>query len=134
MRLGKKELENKELTIFRRDNSKKERIKENDLIKYIEKTSMDYDKNLISQADKLFNGRIVDADSKKEAVKLLKEGRIVRCGFCSVEKEGVKCAEVVEKEMDAEVRGTKFLERNSSDKCIICSGKAKSTVYIAKSY
>jgi prolyl-tRNA synthetase len=133
--LGEKELQNKELTIYRRDLGTKEKIKENNLISYIEKTSKDYDKNLIQNADNLFKGRIVDAKSKAEIIKALEDGKIVRCEFCSTDKAGEKCAGVVEKEINAEVRGTRLDEKEKpKGKCIICGKKANSIVYIGRAY
>jgi prolyl-tRNA synthetase len=135
--LGKKELQAKELTIYRRDLDKKEKIKEKDLLNYIEKTSKEYDKNIFKKADSLFNSRIVDASSKDEIKKAIENGKIARAGFCSVEKDGAKCAEVIEKEAGAQVRGTK-LEKEKPEgktgKCAICGKKAKEIVYVARQY
>jgi len=45
------------------------------------------------------------------------------------------CAEIIEKDADAEVRGTKLDEKGKvSGKCSICSKKANHIVYIAKAY
>jgi len=133
--LGKRELEKNEITIFRRDINEKEKIKVKDLIKYIEKTSKEIDKNLIKQADSLFKDNIVNVNTKKELIEVMEEGKIARCGFCSVDESGTKCAEVVEKETGAEIRGTKLGEKNKDfDKCVICNKKANHTVYIAKQY
>ena len=133
--IGKKELEKNELTIFRRDNEKKEKIKSKDLLNYIEKTSLEIDKNLTKQADDLFKNKITNVNTKKELLEVIEAGKIARCGFCSVDKKGTKCAEVVEKEISAQVRGTRLGEKNKDfTKCIICDKKANHTVYIAKQY
>lgn len=135
--LGKKEMENKELTVFRRDNLSKEKVKEKDMMGYIEKVSKEYDKNLINKADNLFKERVKDASSKKELKDAIESGKIVRVGFCSVEKGGEKCAEIIEKEIGAKVRGTKLKKENPSgkvSKCVICGKKAAEVVYIAREY
>ncbi len=135
--LGKKEIANKELTIYRRDTGKKEKIKEKTLIEYIEKTSQGYDKNLIKDADSLFKNMIVDSASKNDIRKAIDSGKIVRCGFCSIDKDGERCAEVVEKEINAEVRGTRFEKekpQGKTAKCVICCKKSKGVVYIARAY
>ncbi|MFC1685891.1 proline--tRNA ligase [Nanoarchaeota archaeon] len=132
--LGFKDLEKKQLTVFRRDLDKKEFIKENDLIKYIEKVAKESTKNLIKKADSLFKGRIKDSKSEKEIKKVIEAGGIARCGFCSVEKEGTKCAEAIEKKTGAEVRGTKFPKEKASGKCAVCGKKANEVVYIGKAY
>ncbi len=133
--IGNKELKENSLTIFRRDKNQKEAVKRKDLLKYIEKTSKEIDTNLTKQADKLFDNKLINTTTKLEIKKVISAGKIARCGFCSVEKDGEKCAEVVEKETGAEVRGTKLNEKNKDfSKCIICGKKANHTVYIAKSY
>ena len=66
---------------------------------------------------------------------MIKEQKIVKAGFCSIGMEGVVCAEKVEKEAGAFVRGTKFGSKEKpSGKCIVCKNEAKETVYISKSY
>ena len=46
-----------------------------------------------------------------------------------------KVGEVIEKEVSAEVRGTKLDEKKKDlDKCIICNKKANNIVYVGKSY
>ena len=134
---GKREMESKELIIFRRDLGTKETIKEKDLMEYLAKVSKDYDKNLMNKADDLFKGRIQDIDTKESLKTAIEAGKIARCGFCSVEMDGAKCAEIIEKEIQATVRGRK-LEKESPTgklaKCPICGKKAKEVVYVARQY
>jgi prolyl-tRNA synthetase len=134
--LGNKDIEAKKLTFYRRDNEKKEIISRKELMEYIEQTSKDIDKNLIKQADHLFDNSIIDAKNKQELKTAIESGKMARVTFCSVDKDGEKCAEAIEKEVQATVRGTK-LEKETpklADKCIICGKKASSIVYIARSY
>ena len=133
--LGLKDLKSKNITIFRRDLDNKKVVPEKDAIKTIKEISRDFTKNLIKKADKVFEGRIKDAKNIKEVKASIKEGAIVRCGICSVEKDGVPCAEKVEKEVGAEVRGIKLDEElKPSGRCTFCGKPAKHIVYIAKSY
>ncbi len=142
--LGLKDLEKNRITIFRRDLNRKEiSVKskdvkepiENIVLKRIKEISKEFTKNLIKQADKVFENRVKEAKSIKEINSAIKEGAIVKCNFCSLEKDGEKCAEVIEKEIGAEVRGTKLDERQKpSGKCVICGKEANHIVYIAKSY
>lgn len=135
--LGMKEIEKKEYTVFRRDLNSKETVKEKDLIKYLEKTSKDYDHNLFKKADDLFKGRIEEASTKEEIRQALEKGKIVRTGFCSVGLDGAKCAEVIEKEIQGTVRGRKLEKENITvklAKCPICGKKAKDIVHIARQY
>lgn len=135
--LGKREIKEKKLTIYRRDNDKKQLISRKSLLEFIEKTSNEIDKNLTKQADELFKNKIINVKNKKELKEVIEAGKIARCGFCSIEKEGEKCAEIIEKEIQASVRGTK-LEKEKPGKeisnCAICGKRAEHVVYIAKSY
>lgn len=133
--LGPNDLKKKQLTIFRRDIDKKEIIKEKDLIKYIEKTSKEITKNLREKADKLFKGRIKEANSEKEIKKIIEDSGIAQCNFCSTSKEGISCAEIIEKNIGADVRGTRLDEtKKPSGNCAICGEKATKIVYVARSY
>ena len=133
--LGLKDLEKKQITIFRRDLDKKIVVPEKDTIKTITKISKEFTLNLIKKADKVFTGRIKKVKNLSEIKKAVKEGSIVKCNFCSVEKQGTSCAEKIEKETGAEVRGTKLNEKETaSGKCVICGKKAKEIVYVARAY
>ncbi len=133
--LGLKDLENKKITLFRRDLDKKEIVNEKNLVKRIQEISKEFTKNLIKKADKIFENKIKEVNEIKEAKQTIEEGMIAKCKFCSVDKDGTACAEKIEKELGAEVRGTKLDEKTkSSGKCVVCEKPAKEIVYIAKSY
>ncbi|MEK6842624.1 MAG: proline--tRNA ligase [Nanoarchaeota archaeon] len=133
--LGLNDIKKKKITIFRRDLDKKEIVSEKDLIKIINQISKEFTKNLIKKADKIFEGRIKKAKSLNEIKKAIEQGLIAKCNFCSVNKEGVSCAEVIEKETNAQVRGTRLDEKSRvSGKCVICGKKANEIVYMARSY
>jgi prolyl-tRNA synthetase len=133
--LGEKELSEKKLVIFRRDLGTKEKIEQINLIKTIKEIELTYDQNLIKQADQLFNNKIIFAKDKKSIKAGIESEKIVKCEFCSVEEDGKDCAEWVEKEIQAYVRGTKLDETETpKGNCPICGKKARHYVYIARSY
>ncbi len=132
--IGKEELKSGKLTVCRRDTDKKEIISEKDLMKYLEKVKRESGKNLREQADALFNNRIKNVKSINEMKKVISEGNIARCGFCSIAIDGEKCAEVIEKDVGASVRGTNLKKEKADGKCVICGKKAEHIVYIARSY
>jgi len=132
--LGFKDLENKSLTLFRRDTNQKEQIKETDFFKKLDELILEYDKNLFSQADSIFEDRISDVSNLDDLKKAIESGHIGRCNFCSVDREGTSCAEIVEKETGATVRGTKLVKEKASGKCIVCEGEAMEVVYVARQY
>jgi len=133
--LGLKDIKQNKATIFRRDLNKKEVIPEKQVVQKIKNISKEFTKNLIKEADKLFKGRIKNGKNISEIKKIIREGAIAKCNFCSVKKDGGKCAEIIEKETGAEVRGTKLNEKSKpSGKCAICNKPSKHMVYIAKAY
>ena len=133
--VGEKDLKNKKITLFRRDLDKKIIVPEKNVLKEIKKIAEETTENLTKEADKLFKNRIKDAQNISEIKKIIDNGGIARVNFCSVEKEGEKCAEVIEKQITAQVRGTRLDEKEKPrGKCIICGKKAKHIVYVARSY
>ncbi len=135
--IGLKDIKEKSVTVFRRDTNEKKTIREENLLDYINKISEEFTKNLIKQADKIFDDRVKHAEGIKTIKKIVDKGGIARCGFCSIDKEGEKCAEKIEKEVGAKVRGRKFDEINKMKafgKCIGCGKEAKEIVYIAREY
>ncbi len=132
--IGEKENKKKELTVYRRDLGKKEKIKEKDLEKYVKKISKEYDENLIKKADLLFEKRIENINKKQDIKKALEAGKIARCNFCSVDKQGEKCAEIIEKEAGGKVRGKKLEKETPKGKCVICGKNAKEVIYISREY
>ena len=132
--IGEKEVKQKKLTLAIRDIGKKKSIHIKDISK-MKKLGEDFDKRLIKKADKIIDGRIVNCKTIENLKIAMKKRKIARVNFCSVEKEGLSCAENIEKEINAEVRGTMANKKEKpSGKCIICNKPAKEIVYIGKSY
>lgn len=131
---GEKEIKNKKFTLFTRDTGKKKTLSVNELSK-IKKLGEKFDKRLKEKADKLMKNKIVNCKTKQEIEKTLEDKKIARVNFCSINKEGEKCAEYVEKEIKAEVRGTLANKKeNPKGNCVICNKKAKEVAYIGRSY
>lgn len=132
---GPKEISSGELLAFRRDNGKKEKIKEKDLLSFVAKSSKEITASLRDSADSRFKSIIADAKSLEEARNLLAGRKIVRANFCSRTLESKKCAEKVEKELGARVRGTRIdVKEKPFGKCLVCGKDAKEVVYIAFEY
>jgi prolyl-tRNA synthetase len=132
--LGLKELKDKKITVFRRDLNKKETIDEKQFMSYVKKVSEECTKNLKKQAEESFGSKIKEPKSIEEMKNTIEEGGMIKCGFCSVEKDGEKCAEVIEKQIGAKIRGTKLEKEKATGKCVVCDKKAKYIVYIARDY
>ncbi|MBW3023301.1 proline--tRNA ligase, partial [Candidatus Woesearchaeota archaeon] len=133
--IGPKDLQNKSVTIFRRDTNKKSAVKESELLKEVQKIEKEFTKNLLKKTSSDFEKNLVDAKNAAEIKKALDSNKIVRVSFCSIDKDGTKCAEKIEKELGGFVRGIRVGKKEvPKDSCVICKKKAKEVVYIAKSY
>jgi len=132
--IGEKEVNQKKFTLVSRNTGEKSSISIRDVSK-IKKLGETLDKDLIKKADKFNKGKIINCKTKENLKKVLKEGKIARVNFCSVEKDGINCAEYIGKNLGADVRGTIANKKEKpSGKCIICEKTAKEVVYIGKSY
>lgn len=133
--VGPKDIEKQQLVIFRRDLNEKKFIKESDLIKELDLISSTFTENMRSHALKMFENNIIDAKTETEIKKGIEQEKIVRANFCSIEKDGEHCAELIEKEFGAFVRGVKCgTNEKPTGNCAVCGKKANSVVYIARSY
>ena len=80
-------------------------------------------------------GKIVNVTTKEQLDVVIREGKIARLSLCSTDNLGKKCGEFIEKQLNAEVRGTLASKKeNLADKCVICDKNAKAVVYVGKSY
>jgi prolyl-tRNA synthetase len=135
--IGPKELKEKKFTVYRRDILQKETIPASSLKKWVEKTGKAVTDTLKKEASHLFDNSIHDAQSFPELKKALSERGFVRTNFCSDEKEGIECAEKIEKELSANVRGKRADKEEKPfglQKCVVCGRAARTVLYIAKQY
>jgi prolyl-tRNA synthetase len=131
---GEKELKNNEILLFTRDTKKKEKLKLTDL-KKINSFGIEFDKRLKEKADKFMENRIQSCLTKKEIKDALSSGKLARINFCSTDKNGIPCAESIEKEFSGDVRGTLAnKDEKASGKCLFCGKPATKIVYIGRSY
>ncbi len=133
--LGKKELKEKKATVFIRHSGKKTKEKISNLNEFILKEGKKQLVELKEKSENFFMNSVSEVHSIEEAKKQIEKGRIVKTEFCSVLMTGYSCAEKIEKQLNASVRGTKLNEKEKpKGKCIVCGKKAEKIVYIAKSY
>jgi prolyl-tRNA synthetase len=132
LEIGENEIKAKEYTLYLRDKNEKVKIKNlNDLKKQGEL----FDKRLKDKADEFIEKTIITCKSKEEIKKALENKKIARIEFCSIGKEGTSCAETIEKDYGAFVRGVRHDKKEiPKGKCLFCGKKASEVVYVAKSY
>ncbi len=137
LEIGPKDIEKNQVVLVRRDNGKKEIIKQKDVVKVVCDTLETIQRDLVKRADEYFYSIQFKANELNELVKIIKDkGGFVKVPICSVSSEGSACGEIIkDKTGGAEVRGEKYKEKDKpSGKCIACDKKANYYVYVAKSY
>lgn len=137
--IGPNEIKSKSLSLALRTEKNKKIIKIKDLEKEILKFTKKIDNNIKKRAALYFKDNTRKAQSSEELKNLIKGYRgFIKVPFCSVEKEGKKCADILKAETEGgNVCGTLYPKEEkpkSNQKCIICNKKAKHLVYVAKSY
>jgi prolyl-tRNA synthetase len=132
--VGEKELDSKEITVFVRDIKEKVKISSN-YSETIKKMGTEYDLRLKKKADEFFDNRLVECKTQEEIKNALDKGKLAKFPLCSVDFDGEKCAEVLEKNFDGEVRGSLGNKQEKvSGKCPFCGKDAKIVVYAGRSY
>lgn len=133
--VGPIDMAKKQITVFRRDLDKKFVVKENVFISEMDKIRKTFTKNLVRQMEEHLKGNIASASSLEGVKQAIERGKMVKVNFCSIDKAGTGCAEVIEKDVGAFVRGKRMdVDEKPSGKCIVCKKKAEAVVYIARSY
>jgi len=133
--IGPRDLEKNEMVLVKRHDGKKIFVKDPELEKVVDEIAQNYTKEIKEKSMIDFESQIELTYEKDAAIEAIKNGKIVACGFCSIDLDGERCAEVVEKDIGAEVRGKRVdEEKHEFATCIICGKPASCTVYLAKSY
>ena len=133
--VGPKDVEKNQVVIVKRHDGQKFFVKEKELESFIDDIAVNYTKELKEKKLVDFESQIEVAYEKDAAIEAINNGKIVCCGFCSIDKDGEHCAEVVEKDIGGLVRGKRVdEEKHEFATCLICGKPATCTVYIAKSY
>ncbi|MHA1343969.1 MAG: proline--tRNA ligase, partial [Promethearchaeota archaeon] len=103
--IGPRDIENNQLVVVQRHDGKKFNIKESELESFIKDREKNYTKEIKEKKLLDFESQIELCYEKDSAKKALENGKIVCCGFCSIDMKGYKCAEIVEIELGGFVRG-----------------------------
>ncbi len=132
LEIGRREANGGYVTLARRDTGEKERVEDGKLVERIKAIEVEFLKNLQERAKRFFEENIVDAKSREEVEKALKERKIVRMPFCGRED----CAADLKEATDGgKVRGTPLdLKEGDYGRCAWCGRPARMVVYVAKSY
>ena len=133
--IGPKDVESNQVVVVKRHDGQKFTVKNNEIASFIENIAKNYTKEIKDKKMLDFESQIEICYEKDTAMEAIKNGKIVCCGFCSIDNKGFRCAEFVEKEIGAFVRGKRVdKDKHEFASCIICGEPASCTVYLAKSY
>ncbi len=133
--VGPKDIEKNQVVIVKRHDGQKFFVKEKELESFIDDIAVNYTKEIKEKKLVDFESQIEVAYEKDAAIEAINNGKIVCCGFCSIDKDGEHCAEIVEKDIGGLVRGKRVdEEKHEFATCLICGKPATCTIYIAKSY
>lgn len=137
--IGLNEIKKKGVTLVRRTDGEKISVSLNGLTKEIKKQAELIDNQIKEKADKYFANNSREAKTLIELKKIINKNKgFVKVPFCSVGKDGEKCADILKSETNGgNVCGTLYPKEENvkkGQKCIICGKEAKHLVYVAKSY
>jgi prolyl-tRNA synthetase len=133
--IGPKDIEKQQIVLVKRYDGKKYHIKEGQLREKLEEIAQNYTNEIKEKSLVDFESQVECVYEKDAAIEAINNGKIVCCGFCSIDMDGYHCAEVVEKDIGGFVRGKRVdEEKHEFATCVICGKPASCTVYIAKSY
>lgn len=133
--IGPRDVDNHQMVLVKRHDGEKLFVKDNEIISVITQIAKDYTQEIKDKSVVDFESQIECVYEKDAAITAINNGKIVCCGFCSIDMDGEHCAEIVEKDIAGLVRGKRVDdEKHEFATCLICGKPATCTVYIAKSY
>jgi len=135
--VGPKEVASKELTLVRRTDRVKIKVKEKDLEDAIIGNGGLILEQMKKTAESFFKKSMHRAKNLDELNKVLNKMKgFVKIPFCSMDKNGERCADILqEKTRGGKVRGTLYSKGEKAvGNCVVCGKKAKHIVYVAKAY
>ena len=133
--VGGREAESGIFPVARRDNKAKSQVKEGEIASFILTESVKMLADMKKKAQEAFDSTLSQADTMAVLASGLEKGKLVAVPFCSMEKDGEKCAESVKEKTGGNVRGTRFDRKEKPQgNCIVCGKTATAVVYIARQY
>ncbi len=128
--LGKKEIQNKQITLFLRDIKKKIQINEQNLLKEISLNLKNIQDRLLNNSKKQLKESITNVNEINEIIKTIDSGKIAKISWC----ESGKCYDKIMKlKQGLELFGSD-LNQGKLKECIVCNKKTKNMAYVANSY
>jgi prolyl-tRNA synthetase len=127
--IGPKDIEKKQVTVVRRDNGKKESVKENELIGKIKELAEDIQSKMFEKAKKFLNENIDSASSIDELRKKIDQRKIVKVYMVDEPKIEAQVKEITGGAT------SRIIERSDKEgKCIKTGQKTNTIAYFSRAY
>ena len=128
--VGKRDLENDEVTVVRRDTLEKYKVKTNEAADYILKLLETIQKDMYDRALQRRNEKIFDVKDYDDMKELIKE----KTGFIKINWCGkTECEEQIKNDTGYKSRCI-IEEEKPTGKCIVCGKEATCRIYVGKQY
>ena len=126
--LGPRDIENGKMVLVRRDTFEKIEVELADAENVVKKLLEEIQKNLLAQARKRKEERVVTANSMEEILAGVEGGNFVKAGWCGCRE----CEDLIKEKTNATARV--IAEGETTETCACCGKKAKHVVYFARAY
>lgn len=129
--IGPRDIENKSLTVFRRDTLEKITVKSENIESVIKSLLDEIHLKMYEKALQFRDSHITIANSMTELIKAVSKGCFVKAMWC----ESRECEEMIKSESGgASSRVMPFDQTPVGDTCVYCGKKASTVMYFAKAY
>ncbi|MEM3522028.1 MAG: proline--tRNA ligase [Candidatus Bathyarchaeia archaeon] len=129
--IGPKDLQDRCITISRRDTFERITIKDEELINRMLKLLDEIQSNLFNKAKKLLEEHITVAYDYSQFIEILEnKGGFIKACWCG----RTECEDKIKEETGATIRVIPFKTEKVFSSCIYCKKEAKEVVYFAKAY
>jgi len=128
--IGPRDIEKGHVVVVRRDNGKKEFVKEKDIAQRILQILDEMHSEMFAKAKGFLDGNTVHAKDAKEFGKFIEGKKMVHAYFC--EEKG--CEAQVKEKFGVTSRCIPFSEKEKKGKCIFCGKAAARRTLFAKAY
>ncbi len=128
--VGPRDLRENMLTVFRRDELKRIRIRDGNLEEETSRLLEDIQRNMYEKAGRMMVEKTGGAETLRELSEMVSKGMMVKACWCGSKE----CDEAVKNETGASVRLIPFKEEPVFSGCVGCGRPASKVVYFAKSY
>ncbi len=129
--LGPKDVQNKVVTLARRDTRTRERVKEEEAISHVIKLVDEIQQSLYTKAKKFLDAHIIEAENYEAFKKNLNEKMgIIKAIWCTKRE----CEEGIKQETGATIRAISFDEKQTTGRCLYCGEEGRKIAYFARAY